>query len=157
MSPILVAESAKPVVVAQRRSRTGYILLFPGLTWLAIFFAIPFVTLFMTSLQQPVPGKLGKYQAGFELSNYANAMAEYWPQFLRSFIYAGIATLLALVIAYPLAYFIAMKGAGGGRCYWCWLSRHPSRHSCCAPMPGAPSWLMRVRSPRFQRAAPTAR
>ena len=64
----------------------------------------------MTSLQQPVPGKMGKYQAGFELSNYANAMAEYWPQFLRSFIYAGIATLLALVIAFPLAYFIAMKG-----------------------------------------------
>ncbi|MSO28029.1 MAG: ABC transporter permease [Candidatus Nanopelagicales bacterium] len=80
------------------------------MTWLAIFFAIPFITLFMTSLQQPVPGKIGKYQAGFELSNYANAMAEYWPQFLRSFIYAGIATLLALIIAYPLAYFIAMKG-----------------------------------------------
>ena len=110
MSPILVAGQSKPVVVAKRRSRTGYLLLFPGMTWLAIFFAIPFVTLFMTSLQEPVPGKMGKYQAGFQLSNYTNAMAEYWPQFLRSFIYAGIATLLALVIAYPLAYFIAMKG-----------------------------------------------
>ncbi len=98
------------MVVAKRPSRTGYLLLFPGMTWLAIFFAIPFVTLFMTSLQEPVPGKMGKYQAGFQLSNYTNAMAEYWPQFLRSFIYAGIATLLALVIAYPLAYFIAMKG-----------------------------------------------
>lgn len=110
MSPILVAGPSKPVVVAKRRSRTGYLLLFPGMTWLAIFFAIPFVTLFLTSLQEPVPGKMGKYQAGFQLSNYTNAMAEYWPQFLRSFIYAGIATLLALIIAYPLAYFIAMKG-----------------------------------------------
>jgi spermidine/putrescine transport system permease protein len=36
-------------------------------------------------------------------------MSEYWPQFMRSFLYAGTATILALVIAYPLAYFIALK------------------------------------------------
>jgi spermidine/putrescine transport system permease protein len=108
MAPILPA-SAPVAPVAQRRSRTGYLLLFPGMTWLAIFFAVPFVTLFITSLQKPVPGRSGRYTLGFEVSNYASAMAEYWPQFLRSFMYAGIATLLALAIAYPLAYFIAMK------------------------------------------------
>lgn len=95
---------------AQRRSRTGYVLLFPGLAWLAVFFAIPFVTLLTTSLQVPVPGRSGRYQAGFDLTNYTDALAEYWPQFLRSFMYAGMATLLALCIAYPLAYFIAFKG-----------------------------------------------
>ena len=79
------------------------------MTWLAIFFAIPFVTLFMTSLQQPIPGRSGRYTAGLEFGNYATALTEYWPQFLRSFVYAGIATLLALAIAYPLAYFIAFK------------------------------------------------
>jgi spermidine/putrescine transport system permease protein len=30
-------------------------------------------------------------------------------QFVRSFVYAGIATVLALAISYPLAYFIAFK------------------------------------------------
>jgi spermidine/putrescine transport system permease protein len=95
--------------VTQRRSRTGYLLLFPGLAWLAVFFAIPFVTLFFTSLQQPIPGRSGKYMAGLEFSNYTEALAQYWPQFLRSFLYAGIATALALLIAYPLAYFIAFK------------------------------------------------
>ena len=110
MSPILIASESKPVAVAQRKSRTGYFLLFPGMTWLAIFFAVPFVTLFLTSLQQPVPGKSGKYQPGLQISNYSNSMIEYWPQFLRSFIYAGIATALALLIAYPLAYFIAFRG-----------------------------------------------
>ncbi|MDI1290448.1 MAG: ABC transporter permease [bacterium] len=95
--------------VTQRRSRTGYLLLFPGLAWLAVFFAIPFVTLFFTSLQKPIPGKSGKYTAGLQFSNYTEALAEYWPQFLRSFVYAGIATALALLIAYPLAYFIAFK------------------------------------------------
>ena len=100
---------AAPVAVAPRSSRTGYLLLFPGLAWLGVFFAIPFVTLFMTSLQQPVPGKTGKYMFGLEFSNYTSAIAEYWPQFLRSFVYAGIATVLALAIAYPLAYFIAFR------------------------------------------------
>ena len=100
---------ASPPAVTQRRSRTGYLLLFPGLAWLGVFFAIPFVTLFFTSLQQDVPGKSGKYTAGLQFSNYSEALAEYWPQFLRSFIYAGIATLLALMIAYPLAYFIAFR------------------------------------------------
>ena len=100
---------ASPPAVTQRRSRTGYLLLFPGLAWLGVFFAIPFVTLFFTSLQQDVPGKSGKYTAGLQFSNYTEALAEYWPQFLRSFIYAGIATLLALMIAYPLAYFIAFR------------------------------------------------
>ncbi|MDO8307322.1 MAG: ABC transporter permease [Actinomycetota bacterium] len=95
--------------MAQRRGRTGYLLLFPGMAWLAVFFAIPFVTLFLTSLQKPIPGKPGKYTSGLQFSNYADALVEYWPQFLRSFVYAGIATLLALVIAYPLAYFIAFR------------------------------------------------
>lgn len=98
-----------PHSVAQRRSRTGYVLLFPGIAWLAVFFAIPFVTLFLTSLQKPIPGSSGKYTAGLQFGNYADALAEYWPQFLRSFVYAGIATALALLIAYPLAYFIAFK------------------------------------------------
>jgi spermidine/putrescine transport system permease protein len=108
----VVPTSAAPQptsVVTQRRGRTGYLLLFPGMAWLAVFFAIPFVTLFLTSLQKPIPGKPGKYTSGLQFSNYADALAEYWPQFLRSFVYAGIATLLALVIAYPLAYFIAFR------------------------------------------------
>jgi spermidine/putrescine transport system permease protein len=101
--------SGAPAPVAQRSSRTGYLLLFPGIAWLAVFFAIPFVTLFLTSLQQPVPGKSGRYMFGLQFSNYSDALAEYWPLFLRSFLYAGIATLLALAIAYPLAYFIAFR------------------------------------------------
>ncbi len=100
---------AAPQQVAQRSSRTGYLLLFPGLAWLAVFFAIPFVTLFLTSLQQPIPGKSGKYQFGLEFGNYATALSEYWELYLRSFVYAGIATVLALAIAYPLAYFIAFR------------------------------------------------
>ena len=98
-----------PVEPAQRKTRTGYFLLLPGIAWLAIFFAIPLVTLFVTSLQKPIEGKPGKYAVGFEIGNYWQAIAEYWPLFVRSFVFAGIATALALVISYPLAYFIAFK------------------------------------------------
>jgi spermidine/putrescine transport system permease protein len=98
-----------PAAVAQRSSKTGYALLIPGMAWLAVFFAIPFITLFLTSLQAPVPGKSGKYQPAFQISNYADALGEYWQLYIRSFVYAGIATALALLIAYPLAYFIAFK------------------------------------------------
>lgn len=100
---------AAPPEAGQRRSRTGYFLLLPGMAWLAIFFAIPLVTLFVTSLQKPIPGKAGKYAVGFEIGNYWQAIAEYWPLFVRSFVFAGIATALALLIAYPLAYFIAFR------------------------------------------------
>jgi len=100
----------------KKRSRAGYVLLLPGVAWLLIFFAIPLVTLFATSLQVPVPGKPGYYQPGLDFSNYLTAMTEYWPQFVRSLIYATIATALALVIAYPLAYFIAFK-AGAWRTF----------------------------------------
>ncbi len=37
------------------------------------------------------------------------SIAEYWPQIIRSFVYALIATAPALLISYPLAYFIGVK------------------------------------------------
>lgn len=106
--------SAKPPLsgfsgaAAQRRPRTAYLLLLPGIAWLGIFFVIPLVSLFFTSLQAPTD-KAGVYQPGFQVGNYLTALQEYWPVFIKSFIYSGIATVLALLIAYPLAYFIAFR------------------------------------------------
>jgi spermidine/putrescine transport system permease protein len=93
---------------AQRRPRTAYLLLLPGLAWLGFFFVVPLVSLFFTSLQEPTD-RAGVYQPAFQVGNYVTALQEYWPVFVKSFIYSGIATVLALVIAYPLAYFIAFR------------------------------------------------
>jgi spermidine/putrescine transport system permease protein len=93
---------------AQRKPRTAYLLLIPGLLWLTVFFVVPLVSLFLTSLQAPT-GTAGVYQPALQVSNYLVALQDYWPQFVRSFIYSGIATVLALIIAYPLAYFIAFR------------------------------------------------
>ena len=116
MAPIAPTASVASTATegSKKRSRIAYFLLIPGLAWLAIFFVIPLVTLFMTSLQTESTRRPGTYVPGFQVSNYTDALAEYWPQFIRSFVYAGLATALALVIAYPLAYFIAFK-AGNWR------------------------------------------
>jgi spermidine/putrescine transport system permease protein len=78
--------------------------------WLVLFFAVPVLTLFATSLQVPVPGgEIGEFRQGFRFANYLDVVQEYWVQFLRSFGYAATATLAALVIGYPLAYYIAQR------------------------------------------------
>ena len=106
---IPTSTSEAPPQVAARKPRTGYLLLAPGMGWLAVFFAIPFVTLFITSLQVPT-GASGVYAPGFDIANYGEALSQYGHLYIRSFIYAGLATLFALIIAYPLAYFIAFRG-----------------------------------------------
>jgi spermidine/putrescine transport system permease protein len=95
-----------------RRGRriTPYLLLLPGLGWLAVFFAVPIVTLISTSTQtRPSGAEIGVYVQTFRLANYVDALQEYATQFGRSFLYAFAATALALAISYPLAYAIAFK------------------------------------------------
>jgi len=86
------------------------LLLLPGLFYLGLFFITPFASLITTSLQAPVlGGGIGVYQPGFEIGNYAFVVGEYFDQIIRSFFYATLATLLALAISYPIAYFIGVK------------------------------------------------
>jgi spermidine/putrescine transport system permease protein len=91
-----------------RKAALPYLLLLPGLGWLVLFFAVPLVIMFLESL------KTGTIDTGFQLtwefSNYTDALRDYREQFLRSFEYAGLATLIALLIGYPLAYVIALRG-----------------------------------------------
>jgi spermidine/putrescine transport system permease protein len=91
--------------------KTPYLLLLPGFAFLFTFFILPIVNLAQTSTQTPIAGgDTGQYEQTFAWGNYVTAFVENKEQFARSFIYATIATLLALAIAYPLAYAIAFKG-----------------------------------------------
>jgi spermidine/putrescine transport system permease protein len=42
--------------------------------------------------------------------NYWHALRDYRSQFVRSLEYAGLATVIALVVSYPVAYWIAFRG-----------------------------------------------
>ncbi|HEX9853910.1 MAG TPA: ABC transporter permease [Acidimicrobiia bacterium] len=94
------------------RRAVPYLLLIPGGLWLLAFYVIPVAQLAGVSLQEPL--QAGNPQAGYELTwrwaNYSDAFSDFSGQFYRSFLYAGVATIAALLIAYPLAYAIAFRG-----------------------------------------------
>jgi spermidine/putrescine transport system permease protein len=89
-----------------RRRLVPYFLLGPGTIWLVLFFVVPLFYMAELSLWS---GVIGEFEFSWNWSNYSEALSAYDTQFLRSFYYAGAATLIALVIAYPLAYAIAFK------------------------------------------------
>jgi spermidine/putrescine transport system permease protein len=92
------------------KARVPYLLLLPGFAFLFTFFILPIINLAQTSTQTPVAGgDTGEYEQSFAFSNYINAFLDNREQFGRSFLYATLATILALAIAYPLAYAIAFK------------------------------------------------
>ena len=92
-----------------RKGGLPYLLLLPGLGWLLLFFAVPLVYMLLESLKSGSPFG-GGFQLTWEFSNYTDALKDYDEQFIRSFEYAGLATLIALLIGYPLAYVIAFRG-----------------------------------------------
>jgi len=96
------------VTLFRRQSVLPWALLAPGLLWLLIFFAIPLYYMAEISLKE---GTIDTgYQFTWHFETYVDAIKNYDTQFLRSFWYAGISTLIALLIGYPLAYAIAFRG-----------------------------------------------
>jgi len=84
--------------VRPRRWYVPYLLLAPGALFLFVFFIVPLFSI----------GKLSFKDGG--LSNYSKVLSDNSDVIIRTFIYAGIATVLCIIIGYPLAYFIAMRG-----------------------------------------------
>jgi spermidine/putrescine transport system permease protein len=90
----------------RHRGLTPYLLLAPGVAWLAIFFLVPLAFLGYQSLQS---GTFPNYEFTWEFSNFSDAISTYREQLVRSFLYAGIATVVSLLLAYPLVYWIAFR------------------------------------------------
>jgi spermidine/putrescine transport system permease protein len=93
---------------AKKSSRIPYLLLAPGMLWLTLFFIVPLYKLFLTSTETP-SGGIGEFVQTYRWANFFDAISASKMQFIRSFEYAFIATALALIISYPLAYAIAFK------------------------------------------------
>ena len=103
--------------MTRRRGLAGYLLLIPGVVWLALFFVIPFYSLVAASLFDPDGSVFAGYEMTWHVQNYWDAIKEYgqpndstdWGPLLRSFWYAGLSTVICLVLGYVLAYAIAFK------------------------------------------------
>ena len=102
-------EEASSRRLGARRRLVPYFLLTPGGLYLAVFFLIPLAIMVYTSLQSG--GLLaGGFSFTWEFGNYGDVLGQYERQFIRSIQYSAIVTAVALILAYPLAYWIAFYG-----------------------------------------------
>ena len=87
-----------------------YALVAPTMIFLVVFFVIPIFTLFKTSLSVNTGSLYVPVQKfNCEWGNYSAAFTQYREEIVRSFSYAGLATAIMIVLAYPLAYVLAFK------------------------------------------------
>ncbi|MDP9184420.1 MAG: ABC transporter permease, partial [Actinomycetota bacterium] len=98
--------------LARRRRLAAYGLLAPGGLYLVLGFVAPLVIIVITSLSSGG----GLFSSGgvttfsWQFSNYSSALSENWAIYIRSVMFAGIATAVCIGLAYPMAYWIAFYG-----------------------------------------------
>jgi spermidine/putrescine transport system permease protein len=92
--------------LAKRQRRVAYGILAPGGIYLAIAFVIPLILVVYTSLQSG--GLLsGGYSFTWAFENYVDAFSSSKVFIARALLYSALATLFAILLAYPMAYWIA--------------------------------------------------
>ncbi len=91
-----------------RKQRTLLILLLPTTIWLFIFFVLPLIFVLVCSFLER--GTYGGINWVFTLSHYQRLISPlYWGVFWRSLQLAALTTVICLIIAYPLAFFIVTR------------------------------------------------
>jgi spermidine/putrescine transport system permease protein len=108
---------AEPVAAAargrsparRRRALVPYVLATPALAWLVALLIVPFALMVYTSLESGNPA-LGEFHQTWAFGNYLDAFRTYHTEFVRSALYAGIAAVATVALAYPAVYWIAFYG-----------------------------------------------
>mmetsp|Transcript_14304 Transcript_14304/g.22786 ORF Transcript_14304/g.22786 Transcript_14304/m.22786 type:complete len:301 (-) Transcript_14304:318-1220(-) len=98
-------------VLMHREAKLGLILLLtPFLLWLSLLIVIPHIDLLLVSLRERVG--VGQYE--ISLGNYFSFFTEplYMVTFLRTAVMSIFATILTLLIGFPVAYYIAKMAKG---------------------------------------------
>jgi spermidine/putrescine transport system permease protein len=92
--------------MAMTQTRARALLLTPAALWYAALLLLPLAVVLIFSFGER--SAIGGYAPGFTLEQYANLPARF-AAFRNTLTLAPVGTLAALVIAYPLAYFLAIK------------------------------------------------
>jgi spermidine/putrescine transport system permease protein len=91
-----------------RKRLAPYWLILPGGLWLAVFFVIPMLAMLNVSTQT---GSLETgFRQTFDWHNYTDMISAYHTQLVRSLVYGLLTTVITILLAYPMAYWIAFKG-----------------------------------------------
>ena len=80
--------------------------LFPATAWFITMLVLPLIVVFVFSFG--TRGPAGGYAPGFSFENFLNLGAR-WAAFKNTMVLAPVGTLACAVIAYPLAYFLALR------------------------------------------------
>jgi spermidine/putrescine transport system permease protein len=91
-----------------QRKLAPYLLALPAWVWLALFFVVPLIG--MASLSLASGNVMDGFTQTFSVGNYVTAVDTYSEQLIRSFVYGACATVICVVIGYPVAYWIAFSG-----------------------------------------------
>jgi spermidine/putrescine transport system permease protein len=86
-----------------------YLLTLPAGLWLLVFFLIPLVVMLSLSLQTCDPAT-GACVMTWHWGEFGQQLSLYHTQFVTSIYFAGAATLIDLLVSFPIAYWIAFYG-----------------------------------------------
>lgn len=86
-----------------------YLLSLPAGLWLAAFFLVPLVVMLSLSLQSCNPAT-GACVMTWHWGEFWQQLSLYHAQFLTSIYFAGAATVIDLLVSFPIAYWIAFRG-----------------------------------------------
>ncbi len=92
----------------KKRAKAPYGLSAPALVWLFVLFVIPMIAMVSLSLQ--TGNSLEGFRQTFRFANYSDALSQNGDIIVRSIRNAAIVTSVALLLAYPVAYWIAFYG-----------------------------------------------
>ncbi|HTW20218.1 MAG TPA: ABC transporter permease [Mycobacteriales bacterium] len=96
-------------MIARLRAASGpYFSVLPGGLWLAIFFVLPMFV--MISLSLETGNLINGFTFTWHFAAYSHMLSLYHDQLLRSLWYGVVATALCVLLAYPMAYWIAFFG-----------------------------------------------
>jgi spermidine/putrescine transport system permease protein len=85
-----------------------YVLLAPGGLWLLLLFIVPMIAMASLSLQEG--SSLEGYRLTWHFATYPDVMSQYGSFLVRSLRNGAIVTVVALLLSYPIAYWIAFYG-----------------------------------------------
>ncbi|MDV6011903.1 ABC transporter permease [Haloechinothrix sp. LS1_15] len=119
-----------------RRKLVPYLLALPAWAWLALFFVTPLAGMLALSLS--TGNVVSGFQQAFAVGNYLDGITTYGEQITRSLLYGGAATLVCLVLGFPVAYWIAFNGG-----------KHKGTYLLLILLPFFVSFVLRTISWRF--------
>lgn len=97
----------------QRHTRIGrklspYLMGGPAVLWLVVFFLVPLVTMLSLSVQTCDSITLA-CRLTWHFAEFPDVISEFSDTIVRSFVYAGAATLATLIVSFPVTYWIAFR------------------------------------------------